>query len=68
MFHTCVSNSNLSWMATYTKRLDLRRAVMINHRDPGPWIDVAGPTTLTVIVMATIIAQFCAKLHSMMYE
>jgi len=40
---------------------------MIKNRDPGPFIDVAGPTTLTVILMASIIAQFCVKLHSIMY-
>mmetsp|Transcript_16662 Transcript_16662/g.39888 ORF Transcript_16662/g.39888 Transcript_16662/m.39888 type:complete len:245 (-) Transcript_16662:274-1008(-) len=46
----------------------LRRAHLINNRQPGPYIDVAGPTTLTIIVMATIIVQFCMKLHVMIHE
>ena len=46
----------------------LRRATMIKQRQPGPFIDVAGPTTLTVILMVTITAQFCIKLHSMMWD
>ncbi|KAL7537373.1 hypothetical protein ACHAXR_007771 [Thalassiosira sp. AJA248-18] len=46
----------------------LRRAQMIQRREPGPFIDIAGPTTLTVILMASIITQFCVKLHSLMYE
>lgn len=41
---------------------------MIQRREPGPFIDVAGPTTLTVILMASIIAQFCVKLQELMYE
>lgn len=45
----------------------VRRARMIHHHEPGPFIDVAGPTTLTVILMASIIAQFSIKLHSIMY-
>ena len=46
----------------------LRRTHLINHREPGPYIDVVGPVTLTIILMASIIAQFCAKLHSVVYE
>mmetsp|Transcript_10914 Transcript_10914/g.19892 ORF Transcript_10914/g.19892 Transcript_10914/m.19892 type:complete len:252 (+) Transcript_10914:56-811(+) len=46
----------------------LKRSLMIKHREPGPFIDIVGPTTLTVILMATIITQFCLKLHSMMYD
>eukprot|EP00581_Thalassiosira_minuscula_P007184 CAMPEP_0183706444 /NCGR_PEP_ID=MMETSP0737-20130205/3274_1 /TAXON_ID=385413 /ORGANISM="Thalassiosira miniscula, Strain CCMP1093" /LENGTH=246 /DNA_ID=CAMNT_0025933857 /DNA_START=39 /DNA_END=782 /DNA_ORIENTATION=- len=45
-----------------------RRALMIKHRQPGPFIDVAGPLTLTVVLMATIITQFCVKLHRLMYD
>ncbi|KAL7542243.1 hypothetical protein ACHAWF_007124 [Thalassiosira exigua] len=45
----------------------MRRALLIKNREPGPFIDVAGPTTLTVILMASIIAQFCAKLNAV-YE
>lgn len=46
----------------------LKRSSMIAHREPGPFVDIVGPTTLTVILMASIIAQFSLKLHSMMYE
>ena len=46
----------------------LRRTHLINHREPGPYIDIVGPVTLTIILMASIIAQFCAKLHSVVYE
>eukprot|EP00580_Thalassiosira_gravida_P011140 CAMPEP_0201642784 /NCGR_PEP_ID=MMETSP0493-20130528/26979_1 /ASSEMBLY_ACC=CAM_ASM_000838 /TAXON_ID=420259 /ORGANISM="Thalassiosira gravida, Strain GMp14c1" /LENGTH=254 /DNA_ID=CAMNT_0048117057 /DNA_START=41 /DNA_END=805 /DNA_ORIENTATION=- len=45
-----------------------RRSLMIKHREPGPFIDVVGPTTLTVIIMASITAQFFLKLHSIMYD
>lgn len=46
----------------------LKRATMIKHRMPGPYIDVVGPVTLTVLIMATNITQFSMKLHSMMYD
>ena len=35
---------------------------------PGPYIDIVGPTTLTIIIIASIVAQFCGKLHSIMYN
>ena len=46
----------------------LRRAVMIKHHEPGPYIDVAGPTVLTMVLVFTIIVQFFGKLHSVMME
>ena len=39
---------------------------MIKHHEPGPYIDVAGPTVLTIIIVMTIIVQFVGKLHSVM--
>ena len=39
---------------------------MIKHREHGPYIDVAGPTVLTIIIVMTIIVQFVGKLHSVM--
>ncbi|KAL7426805.1 hypothetical protein ACHAXH_001109 [Discostella pseudostelligera] len=44
-----------------------RRAVMIKHHEPGPFIDVVGPTTITSILVLTITAQFCLKLKALMY-
>lgn len=44
----------------------IRRAIMIKHHEPGPYIDVAGPTVLTIIIVMTIIVQFVGKLHSVM--
>ena len=46
----------------------LNRSYMIKNREPGPYLDVMGPVTLTVILMASIIAQFCAKIHAMVNE
>jgi hypothetical protein len=43
--------------------LDMRRAYMIREHIPGPYVDVAGPTVLTVILIGSIIAQFCARLY-----
>jgi hypothetical protein len=36
---------------------------MIREHIPGPYVDVAGPTVLTVILIGSIIAQFCARLY-----
>lgn len=41
---------------------------MIKHHEPGPYIDVVGPTVLTMILVFTIIVQFFGKLHSVMTE
>ena len=41
---------------------------MIKNKEPGPFIDVAGPTTLTIILMASITAQFCVKLNALREE
>ena len=41
---------------------------MIKHHEPGPYIDVAGPTVLTGVLVFSIIVQFFGKLHSVMYE
>lgn len=46
----------------------LNRSYMIKNREPGPYLDVMGPVTLTIILMASIIAQFCAKIHAMVNE
>ena len=50
----------------YFQNPDIRRAIMIKHREHGPYIDVAGPTVLTIIIVTTIIVQFVGKLHSVM--
>ena len=42
--------------------LDMKRAYMIGEHLPGPYIDVAGPTVITVIVIFSIIAQFSARI------
>lgn len=41
---------------------------MIKQHLPGPYIDVVGPTVLTVIIVFTIIVQFFGKLYSVMAE
>eukprot|EP00804_Cyclotella_cryptica_P015452 CCRYP_008066-RA/>CCRYP_008066-RA protein AED:0.04 eAED:0.04 QI:88/1/1/1/1/1/2/279/247 len=41
----------------------MRRAYMIKEHLPGPYIDIAGPTTLTVILIGSIIAEFGARLY-----
>mmetsp|Transcript_29510 Transcript_29510/g.59329 ORF Transcript_29510/g.59329 Transcript_29510/m.59329 type:complete len:265 (+) Transcript_29510:35-829(+) len=46
----------------------VRRAMMIKHHEPGPYIDVVGPTVLTTILVLTITVQFFGKLHSVMKE
>jgi hypothetical protein len=40
---------------------------MIKHHEPGPFVDVVGPTTITLILVLTITAQFCLKLKALMY-
>jgi hypothetical protein len=50
-------------LSTFSLSLDMRRAYMIREHLPGPYIDIAGPTTLTVILIGSIIAQFCARLY-----
>ena len=42
--------------------------MMIKHHEPGPYIDVVGPTVLTTILVLTITVQFFGKLHSVMKE
>mmetsp|Transcript_25288 Transcript_25288/g.53336 ORF Transcript_25288/g.53336 Transcript_25288/m.53336 type:complete len:229 (+) Transcript_25288:145-831(+) len=46
----------------------LRRTKMIRQKEPGPYVDIVGPTTLTVILMASIMTQFFVKLHAFMYD
>eukprot|EP00584_Thalassiosira_punctigera_P000111 CAMPEP_0172534590 /NCGR_PEP_ID=MMETSP1067-20121228/6898_1 /TAXON_ID=265564 ORGANISM="Thalassiosira punctigera, Strain Tpunct2005C2" /NCGR_SAMPLE_ID=MMETSP1067 /ASSEMBLY_ACC=CAM_ASM_000444 /LENGTH=274 /DNA_ID=CAMNT_0013319401 /DNA_START=25 /DNA_END=846 /DNA_ORIENTATION=+ len=46
----------------------LRRATMIKQHLPGPYIDVAGPTTLTVILIVSMTAQFCLKLRAILHD
>jgi len=43
-----------------------RRASMIRRKSPGPYVDVAGPTALTVILMLSIVTQFSIKLYTLM--
>lgn len=43
-----------------------RRASMIRRKSPGPYVDVAGPTVLTVILMLSIVTQFSIKLYTLM--
>jgi len=46
----------------------VRRAIMIKQHEPGPYIDVVGPTVLTVILVFTITVQFFGKLHSIITD
>ncbi len=41
---------------------------MIKQHEPGPYIDVVGPTVLTVILVFTITVQFFGKLHSIISD
>ncbi|KAL7445152.1 hypothetical protein ACHAXH_007820 [Discostella pseudostelligera] len=43
-----------------------RRASMIRRKAPGPYVDIVGPTVLTVILMISIVAQFSIKLFTLM--
>lgn len=43
-----------------------RRASMIRRKAPGPYVDIVGPTVLTVILMLSIVAQFSVKLYTLM--
>jgi len=43
-----------------------RRASMIRRKSPGPYMDVTGPTVLTVILMLSIVTQFSIKLYTLM--
>lgn len=43
-----------------------RRASMIRRKAPGPYMDIVGPTLLTVILMLSIVAQFSLKLYTLM--
>ena len=43
-----------------------RRASLIRRKSPGPYVDVAGPTVLTVILMLSIVTQFSIKLYTLM--
>jgi len=39
---------------------------MIRRKAPGPYVDIAGPTVLTVILMLSIVTQFSIKLYTLM--
>ncbi len=39
---------------------------MIRRKAPGPYVDVTGPTVLTVVLMLSIVAQFSIKLYTLM--
>ncbi|KAL3764857.1 hypothetical protein ACHAW5_008473 [Stephanodiscus triporus] len=43
-----------------------RRASMIRRKAPGPYVDITGPTVLTVILMLSIVTQFSIKLYTLM--
>ncbi|KAL7525016.1 hypothetical protein ACHAXR_000824 [Thalassiosira sp. AJA248-18] len=43
-----------------------RRASMIRRKAPGPYVDIVGPTVLTVILMLSIVTQFSIKLYTLM--
>ena len=66
--------NGLSWLCflvTYISDatlpyIDARRASMIRHKMPGPYVDIMGPTVLTVILMMSIVAQFSIKLYTLM--
>ena len=42
-----------------------RRAWMIRHRHPGPYEDTLGPTVLGIMLMISIVIQFCLKLYEL---
>jgi len=44
---------------------DMRRSYMMRHKLPGPYDDTIGPTTLTIMLMMSITAQFTIKLFAM---
>jgi hypothetical protein len=39
---------------------------MIRRKAPGPYVDIVGPTVLTVILMLSIVTQFSIKLYTLM--
>jgi hypothetical protein len=39
---------------------------MICRKAPGPYVDIVGPTVLTVILMLSIVTQFSLKLYTLM--
>lgn len=43
-----------------------RRSSMIRRKSPGPYVDIVGPTVLTVILMLSIVTQFSLKLYTLM--
>jgi hypothetical protein len=46
---------------------DMRRSHAIRNHEPGPFIDVVGPVTITAILMACIVVQFIVKANEL-YE
>lgn len=40
-----------------------KRAQMIRRRAPGPYEDIVGPAVLAVVLMLSILAQFCIKVY-----
>jgi hypothetical protein len=45
---------------------DIRRVTLLRRKAPGPYEDIAGPTILSISLMAAIVAQFGMKLYAMM--
>jgi len=44
----------------------MRRSYMMRHKLPGPYDDTVGPTVLTIMLMMSIVGQFCIKLFPML--
>lgn len=62
----CVTHSTFASCVSAPCCVDSRRASMIRRKAPGPYVDIVGPTVLTVILMISIIAQFSIKLFTLM--
>lgn len=47
----------------YALRTYIRRASMIRRREPGPYEDRVGPVALTILLVLSILVNFCLKLY-----
>ncbi|KAL7486932.1 hypothetical protein ACHAW6_012528, partial [Cyclotella cf. meneghiniana] len=49
----------------YAMMMYSRRASMIRRQAPGPFVDVAGPTLLSITLIVALVAQFSIKLSTL---
>ena len=45
------------------KCADIRRVGLLRVKAPGPYVDIVGPTILTIVLMVAIVTQFGLKLY-----